>query len=81
MNSGRPPMLRDLMWIMKLGDKQGTATCPRRELRRLLVMYRNHMRKQVLRRPCLAMICDRASALRHSHLRSAEEAVDTAADN
>ena len=29
MNSGRPPMLRDLMWIMKLDDKAGTSTIPR----------------------------------------------------
>lgn len=26
LNNGRPPMLRDVIWIMRLGDKEGTGT-------------------------------------------------------
>ena len=44
LNSGRPPMLRDLMWAMSVGDRDGGGTLSKHELRGILGKFRIHMK-------------------------------------
>ena len=39
-------MLRDVIWMMRHGDKEGTGTVTRPQCRSLLIKFRNHIRDQ-----------------------------------
>eukprot|EP00802_Teleaulax_amphioxeia_P020690 Tamp_20984.p1 GENE.Tamp_20984~~Tamp_20984.p1 ORF type:complete len:314 (-),score=41.82 Tamp_20984:226-1167(-) len=46
LNSGRPPMLRDLMWAMHEGDRDGGGTLSKHEFRGILSKFRLHMKSE-----------------------------------